>query len=132
MEQLIIVAHVVAAIAIIALILIQQGRGADMGASFGAGSSQTVFGPAGSGNVLTKATAALAALFFVTSFGLAVVAKEKAASLSGLDLDIPVAAEEGLLEASPVDAAVDAAVTEEIPVGDEVAPVPATADEIPE
>ena len=68
MEQLIIVAHVVAALAIIALILIQQGRGADMGASFGAGSSQTVFGPAGSGNVLTKATAGLAALFFATSF----------------------------------------------------------------
>ena len=70
MEQIILIVHMVAAVAIVGLILIQQGKGADMGASFGAGGSNTVFGPAGSGNVLTRATGILATLFFATSFGL--------------------------------------------------------------
>ncbi len=78
MEQLIVVLHVLFAIAIIALILLQQGKGADAGASFGGGASQTVFGGSGSGNALTRGTAVLATLFFVTSFALAIVAKEKA------------------------------------------------------
>jgi len=76
-EQLILVFHVVIACAIVGLILLQQGKGADMGASFGAGGSQTLFGASGSGNALTRATAILATLFFVTSFGLAIVAKQK-------------------------------------------------------
>jgi len=100
MEQLIVIVHVVAAIAIVALILLQQGRGADMGASFGAGSSQTVFGPAGTGSVLTRLTSLLAAIFFATSFGLAVVARDKAASASGVNIDIPVVQTEGVLESS--------------------------------
>lgn len=76
MEQLIIIFHVLAALAITGLILIQQGKGADMGASFGGGASQTLFGSRGSGNVLTRATAVLATLFFATSFALAVVARD--------------------------------------------------------
>ena len=71
---------------IIGLILLQQGKGADMGASFGAGASQTLFGADGGGNVLTKATAILATAFFVTSFGLAIVAKDRAAAVSEIDL----------------------------------------------
>ena len=63
MEQIILVVHVLAALAIIGLILVQQGKGADMGASFGAGASQTLFGSDGSGNVLTRATAILATVF---------------------------------------------------------------------
>lgn len=91
MEQLIIVFHVLAAIAIIGLIMIQQGKGADMGASFGAGASQTLFGGRGSGNALTRATAIIATLFFITSFGLALVAKNHAAG-AGL-IDLPATAE---------------------------------------
>lgn len=91
MDQLIIVFHVLAALAIIGLILIQQGKGADMGASFGAGASQTLFGGRGSGNALTRATAIVATLFFITSFALALVAKHNA-STAGL-VDVPVAAE---------------------------------------
>ncbi len=53
MESLIIVIHILSAVAIIGLVLIQQGKGADMGASFGSGASQTIFGSAGTGNVLT-------------------------------------------------------------------------------
>jgi preprotein translocase subunit SecG len=85
MEQLILVGHVVFAIVIIGLIMIQQGKGADMGASFGSGSSQTVFGAGGGGNLLTRLTAVLATLFFVTSFGLAIVAKDKASNMVEVD-----------------------------------------------
>ena len=74
MESAIIIVHVVMAIAIIGLVLIQQGKGADAGASFGGGASQTVFGASGSGNFLTKTTSILAVVFFVTSFALAVIA----------------------------------------------------------
>jgi len=81
-EQLILIAHVIIAIAIIGLILLQQGKGADMGASFGGGGSQTVFGAAGGGNVLTRATAILVTLFFISSFGLAVLAKNRMAEVS--------------------------------------------------
>ncbi|WP_283788131.1 preprotein translocase subunit SecG [Bermanella sp. WJH001] len=82
MESLIVVTHIIIAVAIIALVLLQQGKGADAGASFGGGASQTVFGSAGSGNFLTRSTAFLAAMFFVTSFSLAYFAKEKATGLA--------------------------------------------------
>jgi preprotein translocase subunit SecG len=78
MESLIIFVHVIAAIAITGLVLIQQGKGADMGASFGSGASQTIFGSSGSGNVLTKSTSIMAAIFFITSMGLAVMARQQA------------------------------------------------------
>ncbi|QQD17709.1 preprotein translocase subunit SecG [Spongiibacter nanhainus] len=92
MEQLILIIHVITALAIIGLILVQQGKGAEMGASFGAGASQTLFGSAGNGNVLTRATAILATLFFLTSLSLAYVAKQK--TVEDVDLiDIPVVEE---------------------------------------
>ena len=78
------VLHVIVALAIVGLILLQQGKGADMGASFGGGGSQTLFGPSGGGNLLTRATAVLAAVFFATSFGLAIIAKQKA-SMTAVD-----------------------------------------------
>ena len=89
MEQLLLIAHLLIAFAIIGLILLQQGKGAEMGASFGAGASQTLFGSAGGGNVLTRATALLATGFFLTSFGLAIVAKDKASSATDVDIPIP-------------------------------------------
>jgi preprotein translocase subunit SecG len=70
MEQIILVVHVIAAIALIGFILIQQGKGAEVGASFGSGASQTVFGSQGSGNFLTRATAVLVTIFFMTSLTL--------------------------------------------------------------
>jgi preprotein translocase subunit SecG len=90
MEQMILIAHLLIAMAIIGLILLQQGKGADMGASFGAGASQTLFGSDGSASVLTRVTALLATLFFVTSFGLAIVARDRAAAVEGVELPIPV------------------------------------------
>lgn len=91
MENVILVFYVLLSAAIVGLILIQQGKGADVGASFGAGASQTVFGSVGAGNALTRSTAILATLFFIASIGLAVMAKHKAdAAREG---GIPVAAE---------------------------------------
>lgn len=78
MESLIIVVHVLAAASITGLVLIQHGKGADMGASFGSGASQTIFGSVGSGNALTKSTTWLAVLFFITSLTLAVMARDQA------------------------------------------------------
>lgn len=75
MEKVILVIHVLTALAIIAFILLQQGKGAAAGASFGAGASQTVFGSQGGSSFFTRATAILATIFFCTSFGLAIIAK---------------------------------------------------------
>jgi len=78
-ETLVVVVHVVIAVALVGLVLIQQGKGADAGAAFGGGgASQTVFGSQGSGSFLTRMTAMLAVVFFVTSFSLAVFAKDRA------------------------------------------------------
>ncbi|MDO8861529.1 preprotein translocase subunit SecG [Haliea sp. E1-2-M8] len=93
MEQIILIVHLLIALAIIGLIMLQQGKGADVGASFGAGASQTLFGSGGSSNALTKATAWLVVLFFVTSFGLAMLASQKTAVVDELDLVIPAAEE---------------------------------------
>ena len=76
MEKIVLIVHVLTALAIIAMILLQQGKGAEAGASFGSGASQTVFGSSGSWNFFSKVTAILATVFFVTSFGLAVIARD--------------------------------------------------------
>lgn len=67
MYEILLVVYLLISLALIGLVLIQQGKGADMGASFGAGASNTVFGSSGSGNFLTKTTTLLAAGFFVVS-----------------------------------------------------------------
>ena len=77
MQTLIIIVHVIAAISIVGLVLLQQGKGADAGASFGAGASQTVFGSSGSGNFLVRATTISAVIFFVTSLTLAILPKTR-------------------------------------------------------
>jgi preprotein translocase subunit SecG len=70
METLVLVVHVMAALAIIGLVLLQHGKGADMGAAFGGGASGSLFGSTGSANFLSRFTAILATLFFVTSLTL--------------------------------------------------------------
>lgn len=70
MYQLILILHILVSIALIALVLIQHGKGADIGASFGSGASTTVFGSQGTGGFLFRATAGLALVFFVTSLSL--------------------------------------------------------------
>ena len=74
---LILTMHVLVALGIIFLVLLQHGKGADMGAAFGGGSSGSLFGATGSANFLSRTTAALAVVFFLTSLGLAYVATHK-------------------------------------------------------
>ena len=70
MFNVLLVIYLLAAVGVIGLVMIQQGKGADMGASFGAGASNTVFGASGSGNFLTRMTAVFATVFFVISLAL--------------------------------------------------------------
>ena len=67
MYEIFLVVYLITALALIGMVLIQQGKGADMGSSFGAGASATVFGSSGAGNFMTKTTTVLAAVFFVLS-----------------------------------------------------------------
>jgi preprotein translocase subunit SecG len=69
--------HILAAIGVIGLVLVQHGKGADMGAAFGSGASGSLFGATGSANFLSRATAVLATVFFVTSLSLAYLASSK-------------------------------------------------------
>jgi len=84
---LVIVVHVVIALAIIGLVLLQHGKGADMGSGFGGGSSGSLFGATGSANFLSRATAVLATVFFLTSLGLAYLATHKPKASGGTVMD---------------------------------------------
>jgi len=70
MQTLVLVIHILAAAGIVVLVLLQHGKGADMGAAFGSGSAGSLFGSAGAANFLSRTTAVLAAVFFLTSMGL--------------------------------------------------------------
>jgi len=81
---IVIVLHVLVALSIIGLVLLQHGKGADMGSGFGSGASGSLFGATGSANFLSRATAVLATLFFLTSLGLAYIATNKPRSGGGV------------------------------------------------
>lgn len=106
--EVLMVVYLIVALMLIGMVLIQQGKGADMGASFGAGGSNTVFGSAGSGNFMTRTTAILATLFFAISLilGNQTANKEKAVD-QWQDLEVPVV--ETQPATKPVDADVPAA-----------------------
>jgi len=132
MESIIIFVHVIAAVAITGLVLIQQGKGADMGASFGSGASQTLFGSSGSGNVLTRSTSIMAIVFFITSLGLAVIARQQAdmgIQDSGLiqNLDEITAQQEAAFQAAE-----DIPVVEEAAGDSDIPEVSAETSDIPE
>lgn len=74
MYQLILLVHVVICVVLVGLVLIQHGKGADIGATFGSGASQTVFGSQGSGSFLLKLTTIIASSFFATSLLLGIIA----------------------------------------------------------
>jgi preprotein translocase subunit SecG len=99
--------HLLVGLAIIGLVLIQHGKGADMGAAFGSGSSGSLFGSSGSANFMSRLTGVLAAVFFLTSLGLAYISNSKPAS-SGSVVDramsqgVPVPAKQEV-PAAPAD-----------------------------
>lgn len=74
MESIVWVVHVIAALGVIGLVLLQHGKGADMGAAFGSGASGSLFGVRGSANLLSRATAGMVTVFFITSLTLAYLA----------------------------------------------------------
>lgn len=93
LETVVVVFHLLGALGLVVLVLLQQGKGAEAGASFGAGASNTVFGSQGSATFLSKFTAILAASFFITALGLGYFAKEKAHQLTQVGLPDPAVLE---------------------------------------
>jgi len=88
MENLVLIVHVIVSLAVIGLVLIQHGKGADAGAAFGGGSSGSVFGVQGSSNFLTRATSVCVTIFFCTSIGLAFIASTKHKTSSAADIAV--------------------------------------------
>jgi preprotein translocase subunit SecG len=119
LETVVVVFHLLGAIGVVALVLLQQGKGADAGASFGAGASNTVFGSQGTATFLSRVTAILAAAFFMTSLGLAFFANQKADALAQVGLPDPA-----VLEVQQKPAVEDVPVLEEQKPADNAADVP--------
>jgi preprotein translocase subunit SecG len=128
-SKAVLIAHTLIALGIIALVLLQRGKGADAGAGFGAGASGTVFGARGSGSFFSRATAILATAFFISSLTLAYLSSQRSE------------APESLLEGAPV---IEEAVDEvpgdsDLPITDvpslepleEAESLPAVDDELP-
>ena len=89
METLIWIVHILAAVGVVGLVLLQHGKGADMGAAFGSGSSGSLFGSSGSANFLSRTTGVLAAVFFATSLGLTYISSHKTENKGVMDKVIP-------------------------------------------
>ncbi|WP_417778080.1 preprotein translocase subunit SecG [Stutzerimonas xanthomarina] len=120
LQTVVIVVHLLVAIGVVALVLLQQGKGADAGASFGSGASATVFGSQGSSTFLSRLTAILAGVFFATSLGLAFFATRQADQLSGV----------GLPDPAVLEVPVSKPVVDDVPVLESAPSAPA-ADEVP-
>lgn len=118
LETVIVVLHLLGAIGVVALVLLQQGKGADAGASFGSGASATVFGSQGSSTFLSRVTAILATAFFMTSLGLAFFAKDKADGMAQVGLPDPAVLE--VQQAKPA--------VEDVPVLDAAKPANEAVD----
>jgi len=94
LESILLAVHVVVALVVIGLVLLQHGKGADMGAAFGSGSSGSLFGAAGSANFLSRSTAVLATVFFLSSLGLTYLGSTRSSTVptaekSIMDTQVP-------------------------------------------
>ncbi len=108
--------HVLAGLGVIGLVLMQHGKGADMGAAFGSGASGSLFGSSGSANFLSRTTAALAAVFFVTSLGLSYLAGAKApAASSVMGAEVPAGVPAAPVAPAPAAPADDGSKAKDIP-----------------
>ena len=94
MQVTVLVIHVLAALGLVGLVLLQHGKGADMGAAFGSGSAGSLFGSSGSSNFLSRSTAVFAFIFFLSSMGLSYLSFEKATELGVMSTqELPVSAD---------------------------------------
>tara|TARA_R110001583_G_scaffold31978_4_gene109219 strand:+ start:206283 stop:206645 length:363 start_codon:yes stop_codon:yes gene_type:complete len=101
--SLVLTVHVLVGLGVIGLVLVQHGKGADAGAAFGGGSSGSLFGSSGSANFLSRTTAAMATVFFITSLSLSYLASNKPAA--------PSSVMDGVVQSAPAEAAGDAVPT---------------------
>jgi len=126
MYTVLVVVQVLVAVALVGLVLIQHGKGADAGAAFGSGASGTVFGARGAANFLTRSTAWLAAAFFASSLALAYLVNNRSGStgssvVDGIEAEAPAAvvpAAPAALAAPTSDAPAAVAPSEAAPTGD--------------
>jgi len=134
MQESILIVYLVVAIALVGIILLQQGKGAEMGASFGAGGANTVFGAAGSGNALTRATTILAILFFGIALSISYLNSAPPVVVDEVFDEAPAAEKTSIESELPTDpAALDAIESATPPVQpaakDVESELPAAADE---
>jgi len=101
-ESLLLAAHILVAAALVGFVLLQHGKGADMGAAFGSGASGSLFGAAGSANFLSRTTAILATVFFITSVGLTYFATQRGTAQGVMKQ------QQGVMQNAPEPAAKDA------------------------
>ena len=120
---LVLIVHVVAALGIIGLVLLQHGKGADVGAAFGSGASGSLFGASGSANFLSRTTGILAAVFFLTTFVLAYLVTHKPRAGGGV---MDTVKEQPKLPAAPAPAPVPAPDAAKAPEGEK-----SKANEVP-
>lgn len=113
--SIVITLHILAGLTVIGLVLIQHGKGADMGAAFGSGASGSLFGASGSANFLSRATAILAAVFFVTSLALSYIATARPKTGGSVMDSAPAQTAPALPAPAPVPAPVDGSKAKDIP-----------------
>lgn len=136
LETVLLILLVVDALALIGLVLIQQSKGADVGAAFGSGGAGAMFGPSGGASFLVRVTSVLAILFFVIAFSLAYTAKQRADTLSGVNFDFESTTTDKAIEQLVPDVGLEGDATGESTVieGDELPPAVSTeveGDDIP-
>ena len=124
LNSILLVVQVLLSISLIALILLQHGKGADAGAAFGSGASATVFGARGSGNFLSRATTIIAILFFIVCLSLAYISSNRVAndgvsgSVTAQELEPAPAMEQGVMQNDdlpPADASGDTSQESDLP-----------------
>lgn len=138
MINVLLVCHLIITVSLVGLVLIQHGKGADVGAAFGSGASNTVFGSQGSGSFLTRTTAILATLFFTTSLSLAYLYGQKTSSklatdfisipkVSNVPQPVPMSNTSNVPGADPTGAAVNPAPNSSLNSSPAAVPVPMPA-----
>ena len=131
-QKVALIVHTLIALLIIALVLLQRGKGADAGAAFGAGASGTVFGARGSSSFFSRATAVCATLFFVSSLTLAYLSSQASTAPSSLLENAPPAAESEAVGAPESSEELPISDTPELePVEDQELDIPELEDEEP-
>jgi preprotein translocase subunit SecG len=132
LENILWVVHILVAVAICGFVLLQHGKGADMGAAFGGGASGSIFGAAGSANFLSRTTAALATVFFITSLGLTYYSAQNSGStLGGSIMDRAVKTQPAAQSTETMPAEIQPEQPADVPLAPAVIPAPTDIPAVP-